>query len=658
MKEATPELVKETWAKRWRELPESARASFRQRFSAFDFETFPEDTLLVDIDFATGVPTATWGCPKIRERLRRAFLRDDSAVFVGYNNKGFDNRIADAILDGVDEASVKSLSDRLVSGSEELSWRSGERGRRPDWVSRTFDIGFDIGQKKIGEPPNEKKIPEVGLKRWERLNGYRICRSSVPFDRRGLTRADRAEVEKYCVYDVCATALCAMSKEAWDPCLNARRTLVDEYSAKGVNWEMTKPRITGIILNAREENYEVPENWADAFYVPPPSLRIRKNRDVLNAYASVPMRRLRELSDRKSGGKGVLFKDVCGIPHLYGVGGVHGCPKGVWTDCGGGIWSLDAASLYPNLMRHYDFLSRRVAGPDREHFASLIDLRTKVYKPSGDKRADGLKLVLNGSFGSMGFDKSEMYDPFNFCRVTITGQLLITDLLEKLERHVVLIQSNTDGIFFKLADPSPSGMSACREIVSAFERRTKLEMEWTEFESMCQRNVSHYVARQAPKPGAPAGSGKLKTKGAYFGVKHCTVVPYLYERRIHAALNGGATLSPDGFDIARFSIELKRDKNSECFSVDGKTDSREWLDVVPIRPGDPKASKIYVLTKGGETKDLFGSHGTGKRRKASGCPPSAALADSVSIADIDLSWYAVDPKPKKAEEDGDTDLLF
>ena len=156
---------------------------------------------------------------------------------------------------------------------------------------------------------------------------------------------------------------------------------------------------------------------------------------------------------------------------------------------------MDAASLYPNLMRHYGLLSRRVVGKDRERFGDLIDLRVKVYKPKGDKRAEGLKLVLNGGFGVMGFEKSDMYDPVNFCSVTILGQLLITDLLEKLERHIELIQSNTDGVFFRLRDKTAHGLETCRKIVTAFEKRTMLEMEWTEFERMYQRDISNYVAK-------------------------------------------------------------------------------------------------------------------------------------------------------------------
>ena len=666
MKYVTIDEVKAQFSKRFSSLSDEERRRFKQRFIFHDYEIFPEDTLLVTLDVATGKHWETWGINQIRDHLRQVFVHEESAVFVGFNNKHFDNKISDAILAGISQPALKALSDQLIEEIDpDVPWKSGDKGRfRPEWVGHTFDIGFDIGQRKIGDPPNERKIPEIGLKRWERLNGYHIMRSSVPFDKRGLTSADRREVTAYCLYDVCATAALFLSDEAWDPCVNARRVLVDDYGHKGVNWEMTKPRITAIVLNAKKENYEVPLDWENQKFVLPPEIRIWKNRDVLEAFTTKTFGQLRAMSSRKGGGTGVLTKKLCGIPHIYGVGGVHGCPKGIFSYVGGNIWALDAASLYPNLMRYYGYLSRCVVGADRIKFGELIDLRTKVYKPRGDKKADGLKLVLNGGFGSQGFEASDMYDPVNFCSITILGQLMITDLLEKAERHIEVIQSNTDGVFFRLKDTSVEGLERMKKIVQAFEARTHLEMEWTEFERMYQRDVSNYVARVAPKPGKPAGSGKLKKKGTWFGLKHCTMTPYLYESRVFSALNDGATLPVEGIEMERFATELKRDKNSRAFSVDNKPDDREWLDVVPVRLDSPKRQRIEVLLKPDETMTdtLFGDVsddlGFAKRRKATNCPQFAALVEKITKEDIDLSWYANVKKAPDANKEDDSDTLF
>ena len=162
-----------------------------------------------------------------------------------------------------------------------------------------------------------------------------------------------------------------------------------------------------------------------------------------------------------------------------------------------------------------------------------------------------------------------------------------------------------------------------------------------------------------PKTGKPAGSGKLKKKGTWYNVKHCTVTPYLYAARIHAAMNNGAVLTTDGIEMEQLAIEIKRDKNSECFSVDGRPDYREWLDVIPVPPNSKKRQRIEVICRDdGKLDDsLFADCGGDlmfrKRRKATGCPEFAAVVETVTKSDIDLGWYAAD----KAVEDkngGDT----
>lgn len=647
----TPEMVRDKFAERFATLNKEAQDSLTQRILLHDYECYPNNTLLVTLDIRTGEHAAIWGAENIRRYLRRVFLRDDDCVLVGYNNKEFDNKITDAILAGYDDAGVKRLSNEMIEDDAMYDWKSGFKGKyRPQWVRRTFDIGFDIGQKLVGKPPHVRKVPQVSLKRWERLNGYQVRHCSIPFDKPIHTLSERKEVEDYCLYDVCATGMVVLSDEGWNPCFNARRMIINDYTDRGVDWSMTKPQLTEAVLCANEDNFQVPDNWADQKYTIPDRLRIWKHRDLLDLYGDSTFAELRQMS-----AEGGYRINVCGIPHDYGIGGVHGRMPGMHRITGGNIFSVDAASLYPNLMRHYDLLSRRVVGDYRDEFKGMIDLRNLVYKPRGDTKAEGLKLMLNSGFGVMGFEKSAMYDPVNFLSVTITGQLLITDLLEKIEREVEIIQTNTDGIFFRLRDVSESGLERCRQIVGAFEARTKLEMEWSEFDILYQRDVSNYVALQK-------GGKRVKVKGTWFNLKHCTHVPYLYQNRVHKALYD-ETLCPDGIDMENFAVSISRDKNSECFAVDNVPDEREWLDVVPVTMSSGKVQKIEVICKDDNTMSntLFGDLSQDlnmrKRRKATGCPPHPALTDRCVTADIDLEWYELDNRSVEKEEETES-LIF
>lgn len=622
MIQLTQKHVKDKFEQRMSEFKPEDRAKFKQELIVFDFEVFPDDVLLSVHNVAEDRTELLWTPEVIRSWAYENFINKPNTVLVGFNNKAYDNRIMDAILDGTSERHLKVLNDALIADDDVGPWRSGGRNFKPDWTQRTFDIGFDMGQRKIGDPPNERRVPEISLKKWERLNGYVVERSPIHFNTRNLSASQREAVGYYGGYDVWATAMLLMSNSAWNPCFNARRVLVDDYSHLGVNWEITKPAITASVLNAKKGNYEVPDNWRDSKFKLPNTVRIWKHRHILNTYINSTIGELQVMSGKD--GDGVFTGDVLGIPHKYGIGGVHGCGAGKWYCCGDGIYGLDVASMYPNMMRHYDLLSRQVVGDNRAVFGEFIDLRTHVYKPAGDTRAEGLKLVLNGGFGSMGFEKSDMYDPENLANVTILGQLLITDLMEKLEHHIELIQSNTDGIFFRVKNHSPEVMADCKAIVAAFEKRTRLELEWTEFEVLYQRDISNYVAKTKPRGTKP---GKTITKGGWYGTKHCTVEPYLIENRVYSALNEGKQLPAEGMDIMRFAVEVKRDKNSKCFVIDGVEDDREWLDVVPVAPFSSKAQNIYVLT------------GAGNRRKATNCPNNAALVENVTLADIDMSVF-------------------
>ena len=106
MKKATVEEVVATFKARFEELKPEARQTFRQRFLVHDYETFPNDTHLTVLDIATGQFWPVWGVDNIKTFLRHAFLRDESTVLVGFNNKSFDNKISDAILAGANEQGV------------------------------------------------------------------------------------------------------------------------------------------------------------------------------------------------------------------------------------------------------------------------------------------------------------------------------------------------------------------------------------------------------------------------------------------------------------------------------------------------------------------------------------------------------------------------
>lgn len=99
---------------------------------------------------------------------------------------------------------------------------------------------------------------------------------------------------------------------------------------------------------------------------------------------------------------------------------------------------------------------------------------------------------------------NSLYDPRQANNVCIYGQLLILDLIEKIEPFCKLIQTNTDGLLIKMpgADTEENRkrfFKTISELVSEWEKRTGLTMEFEEYEKIYQKDVNNYIAVNPPE---------------------------------------------------------------------------------------------------------------------------------------------------------------
>src|SRR5690606_13733221 len=195
-----------------------------------------------------------------------------------------------------------------------------------------------------------------------------------------------------------------------------------------------------------------------------------------------------------------LKVDVAGVPHVFAFGGIHGAiPK--YKD-EGIILCCDVASLYPSLMIEYGYNSRNINDPSK--YKEIRDTRLEL-KRKKDPRQQPYKIVLNSTYGAMKDQYNPLYDPLMANNVCLAGQLLILDLIEKIEPYCKLIQSNTDGVFMKVE--KESDIDIIKEVAKEWEERTRLELEWEVFDKIYQKDVNNYVILNK--------EGKYNSKGAY-----------------------------------------------------------------------------------------------------------------------------------------------
>lgn len=609
-------------------IPESDLSVFQHplakpyRFFAWDFEVYRTDTLLRLIDCLTGERAEVWGTQRIGRYLD-ALMMDERVVLCGYNSRNYDNAIAALCIGDHSQETVKLANDVFV-GKLPLSFASewgcvGPFERKQDAVFRTpgyfdiyarsYDAGFDMGQKMIGN----EKVPCMSLKTWQRLNGIPVLRTPVPFDKEVLTDDDRLLIAHYCLYDV-ATVVRLMTLKEGSGNLLGRAGLIAEKSDK-MKWGMTKPRLSEIYLDADKnlcpsENDPLPNGGVVQI---PKCIRIEKYTGVLRHFGQ-PVSILERMS---------YSCPIMGKVHKFGIGGLHSETEKPESFTGE-IWDIDASGMYPAIMSNFDLLPRSV--PDPSAFERMRKRRA-CLKAKKDPMADALKIVNNSTFGAMKSSYSAFYDPYVGVSVCVIGQLLLVDLLERLEPYTEkLIQSNTDGLYLLLKDKTGADKA-----IAEFEKRTGMVMEWGKFTFMYQHNVNNYVAR--------AEDGELKLKGGMFRAAHATAQSPA--QRVATAKALGGKIDVTQFKLEDFAITCTRDKNTRGFVVNGKETDDEYLEVIAVSPFD--AVPIRTVKIDGSTV------------KARLCPDCAAPLSKASVDMVDMEYYLNVAKVETVTETEETE---
>ena len=189
--------------------------------------------------------------------------------------------------------------------------------------------------------------------------------------------------------------------------------------------------------------------------------------------------------------------------YTAGIGGLHSCEKSIRHVGNENIIlrDYDVASFYPRIILNNKLTPEHIGETFLHVYDALVEQRLKDKKiGQGDK----LKIVINGSFGKLGSKWSCLYAPDLMAQVTITGQLSLLMLIERLElARIPIVSANTDGIVVKMKKDQEE---LCNSIVEDWEFDTEYKMESTDYASLNSRDVNCYIG--VKKDG-------VKGKGAY-----------------------------------------------------------------------------------------------------------------------------------------------
>nr|DAU49972.1 MAG TPA: DNA polymerase [Caudoviricetes sp.] len=560
----------------------------------FDMEVFTHDWLLATFDGKdfTYIENDT--------KLLQQYYQDHKHdLWIGYNCKGYDQYIIKALL--------LCINPKIVN----------------DWIIKEGKAGWQFTNKFKDIELNIYDCMVFGksLKQLESYLGVNIHETDVDFDiKRPLTEDEKRLNREYCRDDVYNTAL--VFQHTQDD-FKAHMGLCQLAGEPISSMAKTKAQLSAKILKAQRLN---PSYWNEEYnfqYVQCVKDYDYKHKDVLAFFDSI-----RDTKDPKSKYDTELYD----VPHTFALGGLHGAIENYFydseQDTDDVLIHIDVASFYPHIMTEWGLLSRAV--PSVQTFVDIMDLRLK-YKHEGNPLQAPLKICINGTYGQSGAGKfedgkyqvlSDLYDPVRMREVCINGQLMLLQLIEDLSDYQ-LIQSNTDGLIYKVPKMYVQDL---KSIVSKWEQRTKMSMEYDYITYMAQRDVNNYIA--------VFDNGTIERKGG--AVKK----PKLLDNDLPIVNDAVVEYFVNGIDPTDY---IMKENNLMRFMKTYKLSSKYSH---AIYNGEVLTDKVYRVFASRSRKDgiLYKGKNGGKPEKFASCPNHAKIINGNIQGQncpnwIDKQWY-------------------
>lgn len=260
--------------------------------------------------------------------------------------------------------------------------------------------------------------------------------------------------------------------------------------------------------------------------------------------------------------------------YKIGIGGLHSQEKTVsyYTDELNILLDQDVSSYYPAIILNNNIAPPHMGVLFTKSFSSKKDQRI-LAKKSGDKTvSDALKIVLNGAGGKLNSKWSKLYFPQGFIHMTLTGQLAILMLIERLEQSgISVVSANTDGIAIHCPRALTAEMDA---IVSQWESDTRFDMERTDYQSLHKHSVNSYIGLKT--------DGKFTLKGEYVMEEFCV------------SKDRGIATNPSNLICVEAVCRFIRDGIPIAQTIRSCTDIRKFVTIRQVNGGAIDQSGAYL----------------------------------------------------------------
>lgn len=422
--------------------------------------------------------------------IRRLMTRDTT---VGFNSIGYDLPIIAAALSGKSNQDIKDISDKIIV-DKRRHWQLGVK------VPNNWDH-IDLIELAIGQ---------ASLKIYGgRLHAPKM--QDLPIKPDASINADqRAQLREYCRNDLEMTVILYNHLK---PQIDLRVAMGEQY---GVDLRSkSDAQIAEVVIGSEIERLggcaerPVIKKGYTFRYNDPGFI------SFVGADLNAMFKRVLETDFGLSANGSVEMPDwlkkqritIGKADYQMGIGGLHSCEKRQFIQAQSDevLADWDVASYYPNIILGQRLSPKHLGEDFLTVFQSIVTRRLDA-KRKGDKvTADVLKIVINGTFGKLGSMYSFLYSPDLMAQTTLTGQLALLMLIERMELSGIrVVSANTDGIVLH----APKTLDVKMQCVAwDWMLDTSYELERTNYRSIASRDVNSYLAVMM--------NGKTKGKGVF-----------------------------------------------------------------------------------------------------------------------------------------------
>ncbi len=556
----------------------------------------------------------------------KALLRRlTSTTLIGFNIEGYDLPVITMALHGKSTQQIKALSDELILSG------------KPNWQvlkERKITIPNGIDYIDImNVAPSRSSLKAYGA----RLGVQKL--QDLPYDPSYVvsTPEERETIRSYCENDL---RLTQSLYTALLPEIELRKTMSKQYSVDVRS--KSDAQIAEVIIRSELEKitgktyYKPdPSKLPTSFYYRSPKIVSFTSEQLSDIYYHI----LREPFEINSLGRIDLPKwlkntviKIGDTEYSMGIGGLHSKEKSQYlrAEDGNMISDFDVQSYYPSVILQQKIFPKSLGAPFLTVYKSLITQRLIAKKNNNITEANTKKIALNGTFGKLGSIYSFLYAPDLLIQVTITGQLALLMLIERLENAGISVRSaNTDGIVTYYREDQ---RRLLEEIIWNWQLDTTYELEESEYKILASRDVNNYVAITK--------SNKAKTKGVFAPSFYASDKPTQFM----------LSKNPSRYIVALSVIAYLQNGTPIEETILSCKDIRHFVSVTKVTGGAVwrgkeigKTVRYYNSTEVSKDEAILYALNGNKVPTTSGCRPLMDLPDEFP-SDIDYDYYITEAK--------------